>query len=530
MQHVRYFYLHVFRWLFIAALLGISGLVIWRWSVGVSSRRQSLALMQQAALQPTPPLRFDAFKIDNTPLQPLSSSSAKSVASGSSTVVSETLLGGSLSTDRHNQVFNLEPRQTPTSLNPLNPEAKLSIPYIRGLDLIVNQDGQEVLVLRGSTSSALTKVTYAFPMISPNGKLVAFFEWLQPKIKNQLVTADLGVLKILDLNTGKIKTTSYRFLEMAHDLDGGLPVKWNSRNYLEIEQQDTPLRISHILYDPDRAVLMAENNLSLISQTPWPQQHAQDILRGFSISPDGQWQVTTDDQQFLLQPVGSTKKMPILLSEIKDGHLVRLYGWQGNEVWFAVEQKAYQSCLNTSMLSKKAELKIAAHTQCFTDTHYLLSVDAGSQQVKRRWYNFQVGQLEQLRWIRLPFFLDRATLNSRGEIVYFEPHVPILYSVADNPRLSSAFDNKKAIMLTNSAIELLDLEGQKNPIRLDSGVTTEMLAGIGYWRVWTGNNQYVVLYASGYDQLSAQRILVVDIEQRVVKLVTASGSLFVAVP
>ncbi len=515
---------HFWRWIGVGlvVLVGLGLLARLGWSWYQRSRGLAgLTAMTELTPAPTLPLKFDQFKIDNTPLR----SSLPTATTSTSALDNKTTGIGLLTTSA--AARNYKPLATPTTLNPLNSAAQLSIPYIKGFDLLLNQDGQEIIVLRGKKAEgSMPTVTYAYPLISPNGKLVAFFEWFQPKIKNQLATADLAVLKILDIATGKIRTTNYQFVDLTHDVDGGLPVKWNARNYLEIEQHTTQLKIAHILYDPDRDVVMAENNLNLVAKTPWPQLAASEILRGFSVSPDGQWRVITNDKQFLLLPVGSTKQLPIELSEVTDGQLVRLFSWYGSEVWFEVEKKPYQGCVGKAAAAKTLETRDAGLTDCFRENHYLIAVDAANQQVKRRWYNYQIGESDQWRWIRLPMFLEQATLNQRNEIIYFESHVPLVYATDVRVRLLSAFDNKRALVISANQAELVDQAGQKTILTLESPVTKEMVYRSSYAQAWIGNDRYVVLYASGYDEASAQRVLVVDADQKTIRLINSGGSLF----
>lgn len=507
-------------WVFgsLIVLLGIG--LIGRWGWTWYQRQQGLETLTSRAQvlpMPTLPTRFDQFQIDNTPLPTLATNSAAAPRTTAATRLLPT----------PTPTYSLKPLDTPMTLNPLKADAVVSVPYVRGFDFLINQDGQEVLVLRGKQAEGTKpKVMYAYPLVSPNGKLVAFFEWLQPKIKNQLATADVSVLKILDLTTGKIRTTRYEFSDLAHDLDGGLPVRWNERNYLEIEYHASPLNVSHILYDPDRAVVMAEHNVSMVPVTPWQNSKASEVLRGFSISPDGQWRVSLDSKKFLLLPVGNTKQLGIDLVEVQEGMMVKLFGWQGNEIWFEVEKKPYTMCVNKALIIQNADQRAAELTKCFQDNHYLVAVDSSTQQVKRRWYNYQIGVFEHWRWVRLPVFLQQGTLNNRNEIVYFEPHVPLVYPTDGQLRLTSGFTNQLALITSNQVIELVGHTGQKMALTLESPVDMAMVHRSSYMPIWTNQDAFVILYPSGYDEPITQRILLVDTKLKIVRLLVQNSSLF----
>ena len=272
-------------WLAAVGMLSVAGISLWFVRLRQNQRAESLRSLEGANfVEPTLP----PFIIDRTSTVPLATSTAHQ--STASTSAGSLLAQTALVPTQAAAGVVIEPLQTPTSLELLEATAAKSIPYVRNLDLLINQDGKERVVLKGRPQTATqSAVTYAYPLISPNGTLVAFFEWIEPIRLGELATARQVVLKVVDITTSKIRTTPYRFPQLRHDLDGGLPVKWNNRNFLEIEQQSTALNATHVLYDPDRNVVMAENNLRTIAHTPWKDRTAVAVLPGFTLSPDGQW-------------------------------------------------------------------------------------------------------------------------------------------------------------------------------------------------------------------------------------------------
>lgn len=505
-------------WLVAVSMLGVAGVLLWFVQLRQSQRAESLRSLDEASfVEPTLP----PFVIDRMSNVPLATSAARqpAVSTTSGSLLAQTAL---LPTPASAGIV-IEPLQTPESIELLDPTASLSIPYVRDLDLLLNQDGKEQKVLTGRPQTATqSAVTYAYPLISPNGTLVAFFEWIEPIRLGELATARQVVLKVLDITTSKIRTTPYRFPQLRHDLDGGLPVKWNSRNFLEIEQQSTALNATHVLYDPDRNVVMAENNLRAIAHTPWKDRTAVSVLPGFTLSPDGQWRMSTNEQQFIISPVGSDKVLPVVISEIKEGHLVRFYGWFYGSAYFEVEKKDYAGCTQKAMAQPQIK-RIVALTTCFLDAHYLIAVDPTTQQITRRWYNYQVGMDQDVRWLRLVWFLNQAVLNHKNEVIFMQPKVPLIYS-ADQPlHLTTAPSGQVAVVITKEKIEIWRGNDERNEVTIEAPLSMTTILSSAYRFMWTGNERYLVLYPNDYQRTSEQSIIKIDTQTKKAEKVTGLG-------
>lgn len=507
-------------WFIVIGTLVLAITVIWFVQLRQNQREASLrSLEANSFIEPTLP----PFIIDRTSTVPLATSSTKKLLS---TASASSLLAQSASTSMASTstlTVALEALRTPVSIEPLAVTASVSIPYIRNSDLVINQDGTERRVVLGRIATATqSAISYAYPQVSPNGTLVAFFELIEPIKLGDLITAKQVALKVLDGTTGSIRTTPYRFPQLRHDLDGGLPVRWNSRNFLEIEQQSTALQAAHILYDPDRNVVLAENNLQTIPYTPWKDRTAISVLPGFTISPDGQWRVTTNQQQFLLHPVGSDKVLPVAISEIATGHLVRFYGWFFGHAYFEVEKQEYQSCLRKASQLTTSQ-RSSTISSCFLDTHYLLAVDPATQQIVRRWYNYQLGQHQDLRWVRLTWFLDQAVLNHKNEIIYLQPKVPLVYDARLSLQATTSPSGRVAVLISKDTIEVWRHDESRQTVTLNSPLTMQNILASSYRFMWAGNERYVLLYPNDYARTAEASIILIDLQSLQATRITELG-------
>lgn len=508
----------IFGWLFAITMLGLAGVLLSKLWLRQQQRTAALQGIGKADfVEPTLP----PFIVDRTSKVPLASTAAKIAKENNQpSLLMQTAL---LPTPIDSGVV-LEPLDTPVSIESPDAAAQWSVPYIRELDLVLNQNGKEVLIARGRPKTATqSAVTYAYPLMAPNGKLLAFFEWLEPVKVGELITARQSVLKVLDLTTGRIRTTPYRFPQLRHDLDGGLPVRWNARNFLEIEQQSTALYATHILFDPDRNIVLAENNLNKIAKTPWSNQTAAAVIPGFSLSVDGQWRVLTDERQFLINPIGSDKMLPVVLSEITEGHQVRFYGWFYGNAYFEVEKKEYQNCLELALKLPVATDKSSAHSKCYLDTHYLIVVDPVTQQIRQRWYNYQLGVSENLRWIRLTWFLTTATLNHKNEVIFLEPKIPMVFPTSDKLFMSTSPSGLVSVVISNAGVTIWNANGEQHPVTLAAPLTIARLQASSYRFIWTGRDAYLLAYPNDYQRTDEMAIFMIDVTSRTAVQVNNPG-------
>lgn len=132
-----------------------------------------------------------------------------------------------------------------SSIDKLNPSAIIKIPFERDGAIYLYEDGKEKLVAKpkqASTDKACYRLVY--PFLSPNGKYIAYIEQMggEPGYGGCLG----GVLKVVYLDSGKIKTTNYKTSYL----------KWNLSNQITFspdqERREGPqtYTIKQVLYDP----------------------------------------------------------------------------------------------------------------------------------------------------------------------------------------------------------------------------------------------------------------------------------------
>lgn len=94
------------------------------------------------------------------------------------------------------------------SISKLNLSAVIKIPFVREGNIYLYEDGKEDLVVkpeRPTTQTSCNNLVY--PFLSPNGKYLAYIE--QNGGQPGMGGCYGGILKIVSLDTGKIKTTAY---------------------------------------------------------------------------------------------------------------------------------------------------------------------------------------------------------------------------------------------------------------------------------------------------------------------------------
>lgn len=130
-----------------------------------------------------------------------------------------------------------------TSIDHLNPEAIIKIPFVRDGNIYLYEDGIEKLVAK---STQQTKIFY--PLLSPNGKYLAYIE--QYKSSEDSWDGHVGYLRIVDISTGIDRPTDYEIVDYF---------RWTSDNVLNFGLRQSLVEASsqvvykRIFYDPETA-------------------------------------------------------------------------------------------------------------------------------------------------------------------------------------------------------------------------------------------------------------------------------------
>lgn len=128
------------------------------------------------------------------------------------------------------------------TIDKLNAEALIKIPFVRDGNIYLYEDGKEKIIAKPARQEVCTNLVN--PFLSPNGKFIAYIEQLggEPGYGG----CPEGVLRIVDVNSGKNSLTNYKISYF----------KWNSSNQIVLNIQEkrgqSPQTYTdkEIFYDP----------------------------------------------------------------------------------------------------------------------------------------------------------------------------------------------------------------------------------------------------------------------------------------
>lgn len=134
-----------------------------------------------------------------------------------------------------------------TSIDVLNPDARIKIPFVRDGDIYLYEDGIEKLVAKPEQqTSPQACLSIFYPALSPNGKFLAYIEQAgEPP--DEYWGCSAGFLQVVDISTGISKPTDYRITYFRWTPD-------NLLNFmLERELIETPPQHidREIFFDPE---------------------------------------------------------------------------------------------------------------------------------------------------------------------------------------------------------------------------------------------------------------------------------------
>ncbi len=155
------------------------------------------------------------------------------------------------------------------SIDQLNPNASIKVAFSREGQIYLYEDSKEKLVAkpaRETTESACNYLVY--PSLSPNGKYLAYIEQIgeKPGYGGCLE----GILRVANLDTGKIKATQYKINYFS----------WNSLNQIvfkpvrEINEKPQTYIIKDIFYDPATETELSFNTAINQDKDTWAETMA----------------------------------------------------------------------------------------------------------------------------------------------------------------------------------------------------------------------------------------------------------------
>lgn len=124
----------------------------------------------------------------------------------------------------------------------LNPDATLKVPFIRDGNIYLYEDGKEKLVAKPTQKTTETACFHLlYPLISPNGKYIAYIEQVGEFPGYAGCTG--GVLRIVDVQANLIKVTKYT--TSLFDI-----YSWDDQNRLRVEATLPDNKVEFAIYDP----------------------------------------------------------------------------------------------------------------------------------------------------------------------------------------------------------------------------------------------------------------------------------------
>lgn len=215
-----------------------------------------------------------------------------------------------------------------TSLKDINVDG-VKLAFLRDGKVYLYQDGKERPILSpDNKSGSTTQTQYTYPIVSPNGKFLAYIEAITKVSSNQEYGGanPSGRLKIINLDSGETKVTKY-------DTDF---YNWNNLSQIDLKTSSTTHdangnfsgNVNFVIYDP-----VSDNEVD--SQIESVEKDGSIKLVGFPIS-NGKRIVYKNSNFYLIDSnkketvLSGNKKFSVFESWSPSGKYAVFYGY-GNE-------------------------------------------------------------------------------------------------------------------------------------------------------------------------------------------------------
>ncbi len=161
------------------------------------------------------------------------------------------------------------------TIDVLSVDASIKVPFVREGSIFLYEDGQEKRVAKPSQESTGNSCFHLqYPLISPNGKYIAYIEQVGGSPSYGGCTT--GVLRVVDVSASIIKATEY-------ETSTSNIYSWNNQNQLLLEASLPDNKVKYAIYDPSSGAELASETLDYMQRDAgyrgYPLYSPQKIIR-----------------------------------------------------------------------------------------------------------------------------------------------------------------------------------------------------------------------------------------------------------